>query len=104
MTKDHHPLFSGFKGYLLNKPETLLDFPFGNDVFPFLRTFKATLRILRMPANCGIIAPMTVQAPQQKNEVPNLNCVLYTNELAFCHFKQNGCRFLKTRKTEAVGG
>ena len=35
MTKTHHPLFSWLKDYLLNKPETLLDFPFGNDVYVF---------------------------------------------------------------------
>ena len=33
MTKAHHPHFSWLKEYLLNKPETLLDFPFGHDVY-----------------------------------------------------------------------
>jgi predicted DNA-binding protein (MmcQ/YjbR family) len=35
MSTDHHPLFNWLKDYVLNKPETLLDFPFGDDVYVF---------------------------------------------------------------------
>ena len=35
MDKNHHPLFSPLKDYLLNQPETVLDFPFGHDVYVF---------------------------------------------------------------------